>query len=81
MAAVGAPLRAIQEWMGHTDASTTEIYAHHAPDPTVAPALHHAFGGDPSTRPIAEPLPLPFRRNGSEQTRECHDRRPARPSA
>ncbi len=32
MAAVGAPLRAIQEWMGHADAKTTEIYAHHAPD-------------------------------------------------
>jgi integrase len=32
MAAAGAPLRAIQEWMGHGDAKTTEIYAHYAPD-------------------------------------------------
>ncbi|MGH2899619.1 MAG: hypothetical protein ACRDMZ_13180 [Solirubrobacteraceae bacterium] len=34
MAAAGAPLRAIQGWMGHVDASTTEIYSYYAPDPT-----------------------------------------------
>jgi hypothetical protein len=32
MAAAGAPLHAIQEWMGHADYSTTAIYAHYAPD-------------------------------------------------
>jgi len=34
MAAAGAPLRAIQEWMGHRDHSTTLIYADFAPDPS-----------------------------------------------
>src|SRR4051812_49711074 len=29
----GAPLRTIQEWMGHRDHKTTEIYADYAPDP------------------------------------------------
>lgn len=29
----GAPLRTIQEWMGHRDYKTTEIYADYAPDP------------------------------------------------
>jgi integrase len=45
MAAVGAPLRAIQEWMGHADAKTTEVYRHYAPDPTRGAALvERAFG-------------------------------------
>lgn len=33
MAAAGAPLRAIQEWMGHSDYRTTSIYADYALDP------------------------------------------------
>jgi integrase len=45
MAAVGAPLRAIQEWMGHADAKTTEIYRHYAPDPSNgATFVGRAFG-------------------------------------
>jgi integrase len=34
MAAAGAPLRFIQERMGHASAQTTEIYADYAPDAT-----------------------------------------------
>ena len=32
MAAAGAPMRAIQEWMGHRDSRTTSLYADYAPD-------------------------------------------------
>lgn len=45
MAAAGAPLRALQEWMGHRDYKTTSIYADYAPDPSQGAALAaRAFG-------------------------------------
>jgi integrase len=45
MAAAGAPLRAIQEWMGHRDYKTTSIYADYAPDATQGRAFaERAFG-------------------------------------
>jgi integrase len=32
MAAVGVPMRTLQEWMGHADFETTLIYADYSPD-------------------------------------------------
>jgi integrase len=56
MAAAGAPLRAIQEWMGHSSLQTTLVYAHYAPDPSQGTAwARRAFGSrssaeDPATQ-------------------------------
>jgi integrase len=59
MAAAGAPLRAIQEWMGHSDYRTTSIYADYAPDPSqgamyAAKAFGNLSGDGP--QPAAETL-------------------------
>jgi integrase len=49
LAAAGAPLRAIQEWMGHADQRTTLIYADYAPDLTQgAMWVARAFGPAPT---------------------------------
>jgi integrase len=45
MAASGAPLRALMEWMGHRDFATTLVYADYAPDPARGAAFaERAFG-------------------------------------
>ena len=31
MAAAGVPMRTLQEWMGHRDLATTQLYADYAP--------------------------------------------------
>jgi integrase len=46
LVAAGVPVRTIQEWMGHADAKTTEIYSHYAPDRTRGGELiERAFRG------------------------------------
>jgi integrase len=45
MAAVGVPMRTLQEWMGHRDFTTMLVYADFAPDPSDGAAFaQQAFG-------------------------------------
>jgi integrase len=65
MAAVGVPMRTLQEWMGHRDFTTTLVYADFAPDPAGAAAFaERAFGqlapqpqADSAVAPGAAPAP------------------------
>jgi integrase len=43
MAAAGVPLRTLQEWMGHADSKTTQIYADYAPSANEAAVVEAAF--------------------------------------
>jgi len=56
MAAAGAPLRAIQEWLGHSDYRTTSLYADYAPDLSRAAYwAARAFASDSDDRGEARP--------------------------
>jgi integrase len=44
-AASGVPLRTLQEWMGHKDAKTTQIYADYAPSAHEGVLVERAFRG------------------------------------
>ena len=44
LAAAGVPLRTIQEYLGHADLKTTQIYAHYAPSEHEMETVNAAFG-------------------------------------
>jgi integrase len=71
MAAVGVPMRTLQEWMGHRDFTTTLIYADFAPDPSGGAVFaQRAFGRvalEPDESPELAPEPS---RNGDTRSRE-----------
>jgi integrase len=49
LAAKGGPLRTLQEYLGHADIKTTQIYAHYAPSEGEVEVMNDAFG-DASSR-------------------------------
>jgi integrase len=55
-AAAGIPLRTIQEWMGHADLKTTQIYAHYAPSAHETAMVNDAFAPAlPPSAAVAQP--------------------------
>jgi integrase len=51
MAAAGVPMRTLQEWLGHKDIATTQIYADYSPSAHEAAYIESAFGAGPTTEP------------------------------
>jgi integrase len=49
LAATGQPLRTIQEFLGHADAKTTQIYAHYAPSAQEVAMVNAAFAAEEPT--------------------------------
>ena len=43
LAASGQPMRTIQEFLGHADSNTTQIYAHYAPSEREVEMINQAF--------------------------------------
>src|SRR4051812_20313734 len=55
LAASGQPLRSIQEFLGHADLKTTQIYAHYAPSAYEVEMVNQAFTPDTSGQLSATP--------------------------
>ena len=69
LAASGVPLVKLQEWLGHEDAATTQIYVDYQPSGQDVELIERAFGSDPlglDRGPIRGPNVYTTRTNSDE---------------
>ena len=57
LAAFGQPMRTIQEFLGHADSKTTQIYAHYAPSAHEVEMVNAAFSEEERGRALIRPEP------------------------
>ena len=59
LAATGVPLRTIQEFMGHADMKTTQIYVHYARSEHEIQLVDHAFAPEAKQTPSGDSQAAP----------------------
>ena len=69
LAAAGTPIRTIQEFLGHADFKTTQIYAHYSPSEREVQIVDDAFAQETETQDLEQVASRDGEQNG-EQTEE-----------